>query len=125
MLVPFDQIPIGDGIRPDGSAVPFYIDRWALESGVEYGFTERYFDSRFIPMAVSDPDVVFSGLKRPNQHSGLAYSVRPEYDPDDDEEERATAGMPRYGEVFLAFAEVRDMGYVVFDWAWRQEDPEA
>jgi hypothetical protein len=30
--------------------------------------------------------------------------------------------LPRYEVVFLAFAEVRNMGYVVFDWEWRDED---
>jgi hypothetical protein len=64
-------------------------------------------------------------LRRPDQHEGLCYSVRPESDPDEDaEDDPEFAGLPRYGMAFLAFVEVRDMGYVVFDWEWRDEDPE-
>lgn len=124
MLVPFSQIPIGEGKSPEGSLVPFFIDRWAVDSASEHGFSERYFDTRFVPIAVSDPDVIFAGLIRANQDDGLAYSVRPEHDPDDDEDDRAFSGLPKYGQVFLAFVEVRDMGYVVFDWTWRDEDPD-
>jgi len=33
--------------------------------------------------------------------------------------------LPRYGFVFVAFARPGIGGYVVFDWEWREEDPDA
>ncbi len=64
------------------------------------------------------------GLRRPSQYEGLCYSVRPQSDLDDEDGDARLVGLPRYGAAFLAFVEVRDMGYVVFDWEWRNEDPE-
>jgi hypothetical protein len=124
MPIPFDQIPIGEGILPDGSQVSFFVDRQTLESLIEHGHTEKYHDSRFLPGAVSEPDAIFKGLRRPNQNDGLCYSVRPASDPAEDDESPAVDVLPRYGVAFLAFVEVRDMGYVVFDWEWRTEDPD-
>jgi hypothetical protein len=118
MAVPFDQIPVGEGLLPGGGRGPFFQSRRTLDLLAEHGHAEKYSDARFVPVAVSDPDAIFRGLRRPNQHEGLCYSVRPESDPDDPE----AGGLPRYGVAFLAFVEVRDMGYVVFDWGWRDED---
>lgn len=124
MAVPFDQIPVGEGMLPDGSRAPFFTDRRTLDLLAEHGFAEKLRDSRFVPEAVSKPDAIFRGLRRPNQNEGLCYSVRPENDPDDERDDTPEfAGLPRYGVAFLAFVEVRDMGYVVFDWEWRDEDP--
>src|SRR5688500_9375165 len=110
MAVPFDQIPVGEGILPDGSRVPFFVDRRTLELLREQGASEKYRDARFVPGAVAAPDAIFQGLRRPNQNEGLCYSVRPESDPDDDEADQpGFAGLPRYGQAFLAFVEVRDM----------------
>ena len=55
----------------------------------------------------------------------MGNSARPGYDPDDDEDQRQPGVLPRYEQVFLAFVQVRDMGMVVFDWTWRDEDPNA
>jgi hypothetical protein len=124
MPVPFDQIPVGEGVLPDGRRAPFFVVRQTLEQLSEHGLSEKYHDARFVLVAVSKPDAIFSGLRRPNQHEGLCYSVRPESDPDDDDDLPEVTAMPRYGVAFLAFVEVRDMGYVVFDWEWREEDPD-
>jgi len=125
MPIPFDQIPVGEGLLPDGRRVPFFVDRRTLDLLSEHGHAEKYHDARFIPMTVGDPDAIFQGLRRPNQNDGLCYSIRPESDPDDEEDEtRSGATLPRYGVVFLVFVEVRDMGYVVFDWEWREEHSE-
>ena len=125
MPVPFDQIPVGEGLLPDDNRVPFFMDRRTLDLLAENGLAEKYHDAGFVPVAVSRPDAIFKGLRRPNQHEGLYYSVRPESDPDADKEDDAQfAGLPRYGVAFLAFVLVRDMGYVVFDWEWREEDPD-
>jgi hypothetical protein len=125
MAVPFDLLPVGEGVLPDGSRVPFFVDRRTLDLLADHGHGEKYRDARFVPAAVSNPDAIFRGLRRPNQYDGLCYSVRPESDPDNDGDEAPEfARLPRYGEAFLAFVEVRDMGYVVFDWEWRSEDPD-
>jgi len=125
MPVPFDQIPVGEGVLPDGTQVSFFVDRRTLDLLIENGLAEKHHDSRFVPEAVSKPDAIFRGLRRPNQNEGLCYSVRPEIDPDNtDDADDALDGPPRYGVAFLAFVEVRDMGYVVFDWEWRNEDPD-
>ena len=125
MPIPFDQIPVGEGLLPDGGRGPFFVDRRTLDLLAEHGFVEKYHDARFVPGAVSKPDAIFQGLRRPNQHDGLCYSVRPENDPEaESDEDPGFAGLPRYGVAFLAFVEVRDMGYVVFDWEWRDEDPD-
>lgn len=72
--------------------------------------------------AVAEPDSIFQGLKRPGQEVGLAYSVRPTHDPD---EEELNPIPPRFGFVFIAFARSGIGGYVVFDWEWRPEDADA
>ena len=123
MPIPFDQIPVGEGLLPGGGRGPFFIDRRTLTLLSEHGFAEKYNDARFVPQAVSKPDAIFRGLRRPNQNEGLFYSIRPETDPDDDGDAEKV-GLPRYGVVFLAFVEARNMGYVVFDWEWRDEDPD-
>jgi hypothetical protein len=125
MPVPFDQIPVGEGVLPDGQRWPFFIDRRTLDLQKEYGFSDKYVNVRFVPLVIADPDAIFKGLRRPNQFEGLCYSVRPERDPDDDDDDHGGfAALPRYGAVFLAFVEVRELGYVVFDWEWRDEDPD-
>jgi hypothetical protein len=124
MPVPFDQIPVGEGILPGGGSAPFFVDRRTLDLMIEHGFTEKYDDGRFLPMAVSEPDAIFKGLKRANQQESLCYSIRPERDPDDEKNESEAFALPRYGVVFLAFVEVAQMGYMVFDWEWRDEDPD-
>jgi hypothetical protein len=125
MPIPFGQIPVGEGVLPDGGSATFFIDRRTLELLAEHGYGEKYHDARFLPLAVSRPDAIFQGLSRPNRHDGLCYSVRPESDPDDDgTNEPGAVALPRYGVTFLAFVEVRDMGYMVFDWEWRDEDPD-
>jgi hypothetical protein len=128
MLVPIDQIPLGEGILPDGGCGPFYVDRQTLTLLQENGHSEKYSDARFLLMAVTKPDAIFKGLRRPNQLEGLCYSIRPEGDPDDenseDAESHAITALPRYGAAFLAFIEIRVVGYVAFDWEWRDEDPD-
>jgi hypothetical protein len=125
MPIPFDQIPVGEGLLPGGGRVPFFVDRRTLELLAEHGYAEKYQNARFIPMAVANPDAIFQGLRRPNQNDGLCYSIRPESDPDDDEDDApSNAVLPRYGVAFLVFVEMRDMGPVVFDWEWREEDPD-
>jgi hypothetical protein len=79
-------------------------------------------DARFIKEAVADPNAIFQGLKRPGHEAGLAYSVRPTHDPDQKE---ASPIPPRFGYVFVAFARTGMGGFVVFDWEWREEDPDA
>lgn len=122
MAVPYGQVPIGDGLLPSGERAPFFILRHTLDLLSEYGPQEKYRDARFIEMAVTQPDAIYRGLRRPNQHEGLCYSIRPESDPDDYESITGVASLPRYGVVFLAFVEAGAMGYVVFDWEWREED---
>jgi hypothetical protein len=124
MAVPFDQIPVGEGVLPGGGRGQFFVDRRTVDLLIEHGFTEKLHDSRFLPMTVDAPDAIFRGLRRPNQNDGLCYSIRPESDPDTADEDPGFAGLPRYGMAFLAFVEVRDMGFVVFDWEWRDEDPD-
>jgi hypothetical protein len=124
MAVPFGQLPIGDGRLPDGGTAPFFIDRGELEIVRLDGPAWKFQDARFIPESVADPDVIFEGLRRPNQSESLCYSVRPTQDPDEEQDEIAAETIPRYGYVFLAFVYLGMMGYVVFDWEWREEDPD-
>ena len=119
MPVPFDQLPIGDGRLPDGTTAPFFVDRRELERVREDGPTWKYEDARFIPQAVSEPDAIFRGLRRPNQVDSLCYSVFLTHDPDDEASEFGSAAAPVFGYVFLAFAYLAPMGYLVFDWEWR------
>lgn len=125
MLVPFDRIPVGEGLLPDGTRAPFYIDRAELDVVRESGPASKYDDARFIDECVTDPDAIFRGLRRPNQSDSLCYSVFPEHDPDDanDSESYAPARPPVFGFVFLAFVTQTGMGYLVFDWEWRESSP--
>lgn len=122
MAIPFDQLPIGERRHPTGEyGASFFLDRTELEIIEEDGPRWKFEDARFLEEAVLEPDVIFEGLKRPNQRESLCYSVRLSHDP----EKRESQTLPRYGQVFLAFVRVGVGGYVVFDWAWREEDPEA
>lgn len=121
MPIPFDQLPIGEGRHPNGDrGASFFIDRKELDVIERDGPEWKFEDARFIDEAVKEPDAIFEGLRRPNQQQSLCYSVRPSYDPDDEESQ----ALPRYGFAFLVFALVGTGGYVVFDWEWRQEDPD-
>src|SRR5262245_14557072 len=120
MALPFDQLPIGEGLHPSGQwGASFFIDRKELEVIERDGPEWKFEDARFIDEAVKDPDAIFEGLRRPNQQQSLCYAVRPIYDPDDEDSQT----LPRFGQVFLAFALLGVGGYVVFDWEWREEDP--
>ena len=120
MPIPKDQLPIGPGLHPDGSSgATFFVDRAELDMLEDDGPEWKLEDARFIMEAVADPDAIFHGLKRPGQQMGLAYSVRPMRDPD---EEETNPIPPRFGYVFVAFARSGIGGYVVLDWEWREED---
>lgn len=123
MLVPFGQMPVGNGLLPDGSTVPFYIDRHELDFLRDNGPSWKFEDARFIEEAIRDPDAIFRGLRRPNQTDSLCHSVFPTHDPDEPDE-FGNGLAPRYGFVFLAFSYLAGMGYVVFDWEWREVDPD-
>lgn len=123
MAIPFDQLPIGGGLDPEGNpGASFFIDRNELAMIERDGPEWKYDDARFIEEAVSSPDAIFEGLGRANQDEGLCYSVRLTSDP---EEAKEAAGPPRYGYVFVVFVRSGVGGYVVFDWEWREEDEEA
>lgn len=122
MPIPSDQLPIGEGLDPAGNAgASFFVDRNALELIEQDGPEWKMEDARFIPEAVREPDAVFQGLKRAGQEESFAYAVRPSHDPDD---ENATFIPPHLGFVLVAFARTGVGGYVVFDWEWREEDPD-
>src|SRR5437764_1424624 len=116
MAIPRDQLPLGEGRGPDGTPVPFFVDRRELDSLREHGPAWKYEDARFLEEVVGDPDAIFCGLGRPNQADSLCYSVRLTHDPDDEPDWVAGPIPPRFGYVFLAFVSLGPMGYVVFDW---------
>lgn len=119
-------MPVGEGLLPDGSRAPFYVCREELEVVREAGPASKFDDARFIQECVCDPDAIFRGLRRPNQAASLCHSVFPEADPDEEDggDGFAASYPPRFGYVFLAFAAKGSMGYVVFDWEWREACPE-
>jgi hypothetical protein len=122
MPIPFDQIPVGEGLDQDGKpGANFFISRAELDLLEREGPEWKLEDARFIIETVGQPDAIFEGLKRPGQEKSLCYSVRPTHDPDIEEKDQP---LPRYGFAFLAFARLGVGGYVVFDWEWRKEDPE-
>ncbi len=122
MAIPSDQLPIGEGVHPDNTpGAPFFVDRRMLDALEEHGPAEKHDDGRFVYECISRPDAIFEGLKRDNQADSLCYAVRPTHDP----EEPAAETLPRYGVVFITFVRRGAVGYVVFDWAWREEDPNA
>ena len=121
MPIPRDQLPIGEGLHPDGAAgASFFVDKAELDILEEDGPEWKLDDARFILEAIAKPDAIFAGLLRPGQENSLCYSVRPTHDPD----EEANEGLPRYGFVFVVFARSGVGGSVVFDWEWREEDAE-
>jgi hypothetical protein len=122
MLVPANQIPVGEGLLPDGRRAPFFIDRNELNLVKSEGPEWKYEDSRFIDEAVCDPDVIFEGLRRPEQAQSFCYSVQPTHDPDkaEDEDPYGQGLPPTFGQVFLAFVRAAPMGFLVFDWEWRE-----
>jgi hypothetical protein len=121
MPIPFDQIPVGEGRLPDGTFAPFFVDRREYDILIDDGPRWKAEDARFIPEAVADPDAIFVGLRRANQAESLCYSVSPTRDPDDDADDFGPAPPPVFGRVFVAFASLCDMGYVVWDWEWREQ----
>ncbi len=119
MALPADQVPVGEGLHPDGSpGADFFVDRLVLESLEEDGPASKYEDARFIEEAVGQPDAIFEGLQRENMQDRLCYSVRLTRDPEDEDNPLP----PRFGVVFLVFVRPGAWGYVVFDWDWRTED---
>lgn len=122
MPIPAHLIPIGEGMLPDGTRVPFFVDKRELDSVRDNGPAWKYHDAGYIIEAVGDPDAIFEGLQRPNQNDSFCYSVRPTRDPDADEgDETEPALPPVFGQAFLAFVTLEQMGFVVFDWEWRAE----
>jgi hypothetical protein len=121
MAIPVDQMPIGEGLHPNGEPdASFFIDRPTLDLIEKEGPEWKFDDARFIRETVSDPDSVFEGLKRANHADCFCYCVRPTHDPDE-----PGAPEPLFLEkVFVVFVRPGVGGYVVFDWAWRQHDPD-
>jgi hypothetical protein len=118
LAIPKDQIPIGEGLGPDGSpGTMFFLDRAELDMIEQDGPKWKFDDARFIEEAIERPDAIFEGLGRPNHEDSFCYSVRIERDPD----EESPAGQPHYGMVFVAFVR-KGIGFVVFDLEWRDED---
>jgi hypothetical protein len=98
--IPSDQLPIGEGVHPDGTpGAAFFVDRPMLDALEEFGPAEKHDDGRFVYECVSQPDAIFEGLRRGRQEDGLCYSVRPTHDPMDPDSET----LPRYGFAFLTF----------------------
>ncbi len=123
MPIPKDQLPIGEGLHPDGTAgASFFVDQAELDILEEDGPEWKLEDARYVKEAIADPDAILQGLKRPGQEEGLAYSVRPTHDPD---EQESSPIPPRFGYVFVAYARSGIGGYVVFDWEWREEDADS
>jgi hypothetical protein len=121
VAIPFDQLPIGEGLCPDGRpGATFFISKTNLQVFERDGPEGKYEDARFVHETVQSPDAVFKGLNRSGHEESLCYSVRPTFDPDDPD-----SGPPRYGYVFLAFIRPGVGGFVVFDWDWREEDSDA
>jgi hypothetical protein len=121
MPLPSNQVPIGAGLSPDGkSRAVFFIDWHALSVVEEKGPEWKFSDARFVPEAVDVPDAILEGLKRHGEEDALCYSVRATVDPDNDDNE----ALPRYGYVFLAFVKHCIGGFIVYDWDWREEDPD-
>lgn len=122
MPIPKDQLPIGEGVYPNGDpGASFFMDRAELDILEGDGPEWKLEDARFIPEAIKDPDAIFQGLKRPGYEESHAYSVRPTHDPDVEE---LNPVPPRLGFVFLVYVRTAVGGYVVFDWEWRPEDAE-
>ncbi len=120
MAIPINQLPIGEGRDPAGNpGASFFIDRDALELIERDGPEWKFDDARFIEEGVNQPDAIFEEQGSAGQRASLCYSVRPTQDPDEESE-----SFPRYGYVFVVFVCLGVGGYVVFDWEWREEDPE-
>lgn len=120
MPIPSDQLPIGEGLHPDGRpGANFYVDRTEIELLQTDGPEWKLEDARFLEEAIAEPDAIFM---RSGHSQCLAYSVRPMRDPNEDE---SSSIPPRFGFVFVAFARLSVGGYVVFDWEWREEDADS
>jgi hypothetical protein len=124
MPIPADQIPVGEGLLPNGTTAPFFVDKKELDTVRDHGPTWKYYDARFLEEAVAKPDAIFEGLRRPNQGESFCYSVQPTRDPDDQDDPYNIGLPPVFGQVFLAFVTLGAMGYVVFDWEWRPVSPD-
>jgi hypothetical protein len=121
MALPANQLPVGEGVGPDGQTrMMFYIDRNELDKVRDEGPPWKFEDIRFIIETVDSPDAIFQGLGRHDHEESLCYSARVTHDPEEPEKE----SLPRYGHVFLVFVRPCVGGYLVFDWEWREEDDE-
>jgi hypothetical protein len=120
MPIPRDQLPIGEGVYPDGNGgASFFVSQSELDINEHDGPEWKLEDARFKKEAINAPDAIFQGLKRPGHEESFAYSVRPTHDPNEEEPDPIP---PRFGYAFVVFARTGVGGYVVFDWEWREED---
>jgi hypothetical protein len=124
MPIPRDHLPLCEGRGPDGNTVEFFVNLDELNSIRDNGPEWKFDDARFLYEAVQKPDAIFLGLQRTNQADSLCYSVQLTHDPDDEGKSWAGGIPPKVGFVFLAFVTLGQMGYLVFDWEWREEDPD-
>lgn len=125
MAIPSDHMPVGEGLSPDGSSgVMFFVDAEWIYHLEEHGNVQKYEDARFILESVSAPDAIFAGLNREEMEEGLCYSVRITHDPEEEGDPGSLLIPPHPGFVFLSYARIGVGGYLVFDWSWREEDPE-
>jgi hypothetical protein len=121
VALPADQVPVCEGKTPHGQGkCLFYVERALLDTLRDDGPAWKLEDARFIEEAVKKPDAIFEGLNRPGMEAGVAYSVRPQDDP----EEEDKTYLPRYGKAFVVYARPGTWGYVIIDWDWRDEDAE-
>ena len=119
MAIPFNQLPIGEGLDPAGnSGASFFIDQAELERLEREGPDWKLDDARFIDEVVRAPDAIFEARGQPGRPDTFAYAVRPTVDPENEESQ----ALPRYGVVFVAFVAAGVGGYLVGDWEWRDED---
>lgn len=120
MALNSDYLPVDDGIGPNGTIdVPFYVDIHRIRELRDDGPEWKYEDARFLKETIQQPDVIFGDLRRDGENDSFAYSVRLTHDPDEEQQVP-----PTFGKVFLAFVRLVQGGYLIFDWEWREEDPD-
>lgn len=93
----------------------FYVSLPRLEKLRDQGPRWKFHDARLIQETLTNPIVVFEGLRRKRYREGLCYVGNPTiwFDNDGISENRD----PRY--VFLVFVTFY-YGMLVFDWEWRR-----
>jgi hypothetical protein len=110
-----------NGVGPKGSTdQAFYLATELVNRLEREGPAWKFHDIKLIPESLIDPLLIYQGLGREGYELAYCYVARPDYHHD---RNGARCANP-LNMVFMVYVDPYPYGFVIYDWAWREQDSE-